>query len=248
MVYKTISNKYKVAISGDGGDELLGGYEKIHQSINKGFISSKLIFIIKKLIPSFFGTANNIEKLSNSSIEKYKSLSIDSRLLNVLSLKSQNTFENFLIKQDIPILKKLLIADYKFYLSELMMHKVDRTSMANSVEIRSPFLDHKLVEYVISSNLNFFEKSNPKKILKTYLKENFDDDFLERKKMGFVFDLESWIFGNKDMILSEIESINYLQIKNVKKLFRYKSRINSIRILKLFTMSVLINEYKLITD
>ena len=66
--------------------------------------------------------------------------------------------------------------------------------------------------------------------------------------MGFVFDLESWIFGNKDMILSEIESINYLQIKNVKKLFRYKSRINSIRILKLFTMSVLINEYKLITD
>ena len=128
------------------------------------------------------------------------------------------------------------------------MFKVDRTSMANSVEIRSPFLDHKLVEYVISSNLNFFEKSNPKKILKTYLKENFDDDFLERKKMGFVFDLESWIFGNKDMILSEIESINYLQIKNVKKLFRYKSRINSIRILKLFTMSVLINEYKLITD
>lgn len=248
LVYKTISNKYKVAISGDGGDELLGGYEKIHQSINKGFISSKLIFIIKKLIPSFFGTANNIEKLSNSSIEKYKSLSIDSRLLNVLSLKSQNTFENFLIKQDIPILKKLLIADYKFYLSELMMHKVDRTSMANSVEIRSPFLDHKLVEYVISSNLNFFEKSNPKKILKTYLKENFDDDFLERKKMGFVFDLESWIFGNKDMILSEIESINYLQIKKVKKLFRYKSRINSIRILKLFTMSVLINEYKLITD
>ena len=66
--------------------------------------------------------------------------------------------------------------------------------------------------------------------------------------MGFVFDLESWIFGNKDMILSEIESINYLQIKKVKKLFRYKSRINSIRILKLFTMSVLINEYKLITD
>mgnify|MGYP001220387056 FL=1 len=248
LVYRTISNNYKVAISGDGGDELIGGYEKIHQSINKGFISSKLIFILKKLIPSFFGTANNLEKFSNSPIGQYKSLTIDNRLLNVLSLNSQNTFENFLIKEDIPILKKLLIADYKFYLSELMMHKVDRTSMANSVEIRSPFLDHKLVEYVISSNLSFFEKSNPKKILKNYLKEDFDDEFLERKKMGFVFDLESWIFGNKDMILSEIDTINYLQIQKVKKLFKYKSRINSIRILKLFTLSVLINEYKSITD
>ena len=53
------------------------------------------------------------------------------------------------IKKDNNIYKNLLISDYKYYLPE-MMYKVDRTSMANSVEVRSPFVDHKIVEYIIS--------------------------------------------------------------------------------------------------
>ena len=82
----------------------------------------------------------------------------------------------------------------------MMLFKVDRTSMANSLEVRSPFLDHRLIEYVLGSNLSFIDNNNPKIIMKNYLKENFDEEFLNRKKQGFVFDVENWVFENIDYI------------------------------------------------
>ena len=70
-----------------------------------------------------------------------------------------------------------------------MLLKVDRTS-TNSLEVRSPFLDHKLIEYVLSTNF-FFDTRKSKSILKQYPDEDFNDEFLNRDKMGFVFDLEN---------------------------------------------------------
>ena len=54
--------------------------------------------------------------------------------------------------------------------------------MANSLEVRSPFVDHKLVEYMLSTSQNYFNVNNPKAILKEYLSLDFDDSFLNRKK------------------------------------------------------------------
>ena len=145
-------------------------------------------------------------------------------------------------------LKNFILSDYKFYLSELMLHKVDRTSMDNSLEIRSPFLDHKLIEYVISTNMDFFEIKNPKSLLKEFLSGDFDESFLNRQKMGFVFDLESWVYSNGDLIKDILKTSEILKRKTIKKLFRKKSRINSIRILKLLTLTIFINDYKNISS
>ena len=136
-------------------------------------------------------------------------------------------------------LKELMIADYKFFLSEMMLFKVDRTSMANSLEVRSPFLDHRLIEYVLGSNLSFIDNNNPKIIMKNYLKENFDEEFLNRKKQGFVFDVENWVFENIDYIKSEMKNsiiINEFNKDIFNKLSLIKSRVNGIRIWKLFVL------------
>ena len=94
----------------------------------------------------------------------------------------------------------LQIIEYKFYLSEMMMLKVDRTSMFNSLEVRSPFVDHRLIEYIISRSSDYIDLSNPKKILKDVISNDFDDQFLNRKKMGFVFDIKEWFYSNIDYL------------------------------------------------
>ena len=65
--------------------------------------------------------------------------------------------------------KSTMITEYKFFLSEMMMLKVDTTSMANSLEVRSPFVDHKLIEYILMSKIDENSSIYNKSILKKYL-------------------------------------------------------------------------------
>ena len=92
--------------------------------------------------------------------------------------------------------------------------------------------------------MDFFELKNPKSLLKEFLSGDFDENFLNRQKMGFVFDLESWVYSNGDLINGILKTSEILKRKTMKKLFRRKSRINSIRILKLLTLTIFINDYK----
>ena len=98
--------------------------------------------------------------------------------------------------------------DYNFYLPEVMMTKIDRASMANSLEIRSPFVDHKLIEYILSvKSKGYTATRNKKKPLKKYLSDDFDDDFLSRKKMGFAVPLDTWIKSSlKDEVFSTLDN------------------------------------------
>jgi hypothetical protein len=96
--------------------------------------------------------------------------------------------------------------------------------------------------------MDFFEIKNPKSLLKEFLSDDFDESFLNRQKMGFVFDLESWVYSNGDLIKDILKTSEILKRKTIKKLFRKKSRINSIRILKLLTLTIFINDYKNISS
>ena len=66
--------------------------------------------------------------------------------------------------------------------------------------------------------------------------------------MGFVFDLENWIYSSKEELLSIIEKLDFIDLINVRKLFLFKSRINSLRIFKLLVISEFIEDYKLIAN
>lgn len=248
LIYKLISENYKVAISGDGGDELLGGYEKIHLSLKQTGKMNKFIENLYNIYPPFLGTGSNILKYSKSIENKFIAYTIDKKFLEFLSLEENQNFSESYMNSNISDLKKLMLSDYNFYLSEMMMFKVDRTSMANSLEIRSPFVDHKLIEYVFSTNMSFHNIDNPKQLLKNKLSHDFSKEFLNRKKMGFVFDLENWIYENKEEILSIINKLDFIDLFNVKKLFLFKSRINSLRIFKLLVISEFIEDYTLIAN
>ena len=235
-----ISRHYKVAISGDGGDELLCGYDRIIKSQNIKN-RTKLADFLFYLYPSFLGTGNKILRHSKDISKSYWSFHEDKKLMNLLNLVPNNSFRDEYIDYDKnPTLKDLMKTDYKFFLSEMMLFKVDRTSMANSLEVRSPFLDYRLIEYVLNSNLNFIDFEYPKKIMKDYLAHYFDNSFLNRKKQGFVFNVEDWVYDNISYLDSELgDSIITSEFnKNIlKSLSLNKTRINGIRIWKLFVLS-----------
>ena len=123
----------------------------------------------------------------------------------------------------------------------MMMFKIDRTSMANSLEIRSPFVDHKLVEYVLSHSTEYVNLEKPKAILQEYLVGDFGKN-LFRKKQGFVFDTKEWVYGYNEIKNQFQDSQNLFHgPKTIYNLSINKSRINSLRIWKLFVLDTYLN-------
>ena len=240
ILSKQISQFYKVAISGDGGDELLGGYERTMRSLQKSSSISNLISKTYNIYPAILGTGNKLLSKSSSLETKYRSFLEDKKLIKLLNVSSDdNTYADGLDYKDVYYYKNLLIADYKLFLPEMMMFKIDRTSMANSLEVRSPFVDHKLIEFVMSSDTTYLNPNKPKEILKKYLSTDFTDNFIDRDKQGFVFDVESWVFNNLDYISDTISNGHIVSALNdniINLLSINKSRINGQRIWKLFVL------------
>lgn len=249
LLSKEISKRYKVAISGDGGDELLFGYEhsnKIPDESN----SLGMSFIYKMLYrgyPARFGSGNKFLSKVNNLETAYKSYFEDKKLLSLLNLSSNFSFNNYFSSNTNNPLKKIMVADYRYYLSEMMLLKIDRASMANSLEIRSPFVDHNLIEYMLSSDTNHIDKSNPKAILKNYISTDFNSEFLNRKKMGFSFDMENWVYSNMNTVKEVIQNGKFVYSINSKitdQLSQRPTRINSHRLWKLLLLELFIESYE----
>lgn len=241
ILSKEISKHYKVAISGDGGDELLGGYKRTLDSLkNSSNFLSNLFSYIYYAYPPYLGSGNKFLSKSSNLETRYRSYLEDEKLLDLLGLKSQkHHFANDLNNNPKYSYKELIKAEYKLYLPEMMMFKVDRTSMANSLEVRSPFVDHRLVEYILSTSNNQLERLSGKKLLKSYLSNDFNNEFINRKKQGFVFDVESWVFNNIVFINEYLDRgslVKDMKPNILNLLTRNKTRINGIRIFKLFIL------------
>lgn len=239
LISKAISEHYKVAISGDGGDELLGGYKRTNILLNNRNEISNLISKMYKYYPSYLGTGNYFLSKSKNLNLAYTSFFRDSNLLHILKLQESNSKENIKLDYNLDLLKSLIIQDYRYYLPEMMLLKIDRTSMANSLEIRSPFVDHKLIEYVLSTKLDKEGLNFNKNVLKKYLLKDFSNEFVSREKKGFVFDLEKWVFSNLEFLEDIINSGSYVRNFNneiLSKLTVYKSRMNANRIWRIFVL------------
>ncbi len=240
LLSKQIAKKYKVAISGDGGDELLGGYRRFQKALADKTRLQNIYSKLYKIYPPRLGTGANILSFSKDFGTSFSSFLFDEKFMSLINKNSiRGNYASIITNQSENKYKGLLVSDYKLYLSEMMMLKVDRTSMANSLEVRSPFVDHKLIEYVLSTNNNYYDQTRSKSLLKDYLVEDFGKDFVERKKMGFVFDLENWVYSNTKTI--EDYFYNGKIIKNLnenilKTLSLRKSRINANRIWKIFIL------------
>ncbi|MCF2947745.1 asparagine synthase (glutamine-hydrolyzing) [Paraglaciecola aquimarina] len=227
FVSELARSEVTVAIAGDGGDEVFAGYEKYTTDDIENRLRNKFPTVLrKKVFPSL---ANLFAKSELPIFRKAKSLfyslSLDpamgfyvtnsqiedrlwSKLANQETLDklgsyhpSGITVDTYNMADGKDHLSKILYTDMKTYLPGGILVKVDRMSMANSLEVRAPLLDKEVVEFsaTLPSSLKF-NNGEKKYILKETFKPVLPHDILYRKKMGFSVPLATWLRGEiKDL-------------------------------------------------
>ncbi|MEZ4802636.1 MAG: asparagine synthase (glutamine-hydrolyzing) [Gelidibacter sp.] len=229
-----VSNKtkehVKVALTGDGGDEVFGGYNKYYI----GKLNNKYTSIVPKFLHDPIANASDslLKRKDDNRGYKYKinkllkaidytheyywdiiSLGFQigdiNRLLNP-EFQKPNPFDYFKNKTAIPNPKSLndfRTIDRHISLEGDMLVKVDRTSMLNSLECRAPFLNRELFEFTMSLPEDFLlNKWSKKHILKESFKYAFPQGFLEKSKHGFGVPVGDWLRdGLKKELLSYID-------------------------------------------
>jgi asparagine synthase (glutamine-hydrolysing) len=229
LVSRLARTKVTMALSGDGGDELFAGYDhyarmselwRMEQFPFSGNLlrgSSKFLSIFAPSWSRRMARACGRLGLSDdeSMLEGVSIFSRDLRrgLWNsaIPSLDSRKPFETFYQAfqsgKHFDRLNRLLYTDLKTYLVDDILTKVDRMSMANSLEARVPLLDHKLVEYVFSLPSEMKLKGSVRKyIFRKVAEKIVPAEILKGKKMGFGLPLKEWFRGPlsamaRDMVL-----------------------------------------------
>lgn len=209
LISEQISKSYKVAIGGDGGDELFGGYNK-YQYLK--FFENLQMFIPNSVFSffnnfygerskKFFKGRNVFSILKNNLLDDryhYQYFSDDFNFLNNKKLKNQlNEEHKNLLSKDFRgnLVDSLIYDDLKSYLPNNILYKLDTCSMANSLELRSPFLNNDLVDYVLKYiNCNLKVSALDKKIiLKKLAKKILPKKFNINRKLGFSVPLNIWL-------------------------------------------------------
>lgn len=231
LVMKALRGQCKVALGGDGGDELFGGYEKyIHylkfEKINK-FIPGRINAFILNRINEFtrlgFPGRNRSKYLLAKKGNEHKIYNYFDPY-SIKELLGKNINDKRLIQPyctaDLDTLRRLTELDLNNYLPEDILVKVDRASMLNSIELRAPFLDFELVEFALSEVPSSFkiDKNFEKKVLLKILgKELLPDSFSFNRKQGFSFPLNN--------LLNNKKWINYFEshlLDDTNKLFDHR--------------------------
>ena len=215
IVSKLAREHVKVVLSGDGGDELFAGYTRYVIDRRRGgferlprFVREGLMQPAARLLPHGARGRNFIHDVAYDGLERYlESISVFTRLskselyteeFRRLAGDESQAPAAFRATADAApssdALDRLLYLDSKTYLPGDILTKVDRMSMAASLEARTPLLDHKLIEFVgrIPSSLKM-KGLVTKHIFKTAVRDLVPSEILDRPKQGFGVPIEQWI-------------------------------------------------------
>jgi len=251
-ISKVAKENVTVILSGDGGDELFGGYNWYSWVL--------LVERLKRKLGFASGMLSNLGDILPDRIKHKHLLSVlrldqpDSFLERVLFFNDRqkdrlyendlrpvwserhprDRFLSFFNGTHGDLIDKMCITDFHYYLPEDILTKVDRASMAVSLETRVPWLDHRLVEFAYSIPSDLKIRNGRKKYLPKKLAEKvLPKDFPVERKQGFCIPISQWMRNRMgDMLEEELrnkslsEYLNTQYVREMLNSYRKQKNIN----------------------
>ncbi len=239
VLSKYTKEHVKVALSGDGADELFMGYNKHKAELLSRSLSSKVFTPMLNPVLSMLPDSRN-KSFSNKirQLKRYsKSANLNpmQRYINWACISSEKEVNDLLLANTDHNFNELFaeafsqkefnpvnFADLKIVLADDMLVKADRMSMQHGLEIRNPFVDYRVVEFAMNLAENKKITNQGQKLI---LKESFKDllpaEIFAREKKGFELPLWKWL---KTDLKNDIEK-KWLSEKRIKEegIFNYKT-------------------------
>lgn len=219
----TKSKSIKVVQVGEGADELFYGYEHWLRLLN-----------LSRYIRPILSSSKTLNNFTNHRLNLFSNIifnrtpfaggALGFNLAEINSLITQNVFSDFknvhkvdnkwqeYNKQDHPSLSKWMTKiDLEIRLPELLLMRMDKLVMQSSIEARVPFLDHKLIEFVLSIPDKYIvSSSSTKPLLKNIAKRHIPESIYNRKKQGFRAPIGEWIKKDEALFYDSIYEFNQL--------------------------------------
>ena len=242
LVSKMAKKHVSVCLSGDGGDELFMGYGSYRWSRR---LNNPIIKSIRKPISLGLRLTSKNEFKRAALVFKSPKSNLKSHIFS----QEQYLFSEFEINKILnkninktinkinstPILNRKLKADEKQalfdlnnYLIDDLLVKVDRSSMHESLEVRVPILDHRIIEFSLNLNSKFkYNKGVDKFILKEVLYDYIPKRIVEKPKWGFSIPLSKWLRNDLKFMIDNylnFETLSKIDFINTKEVLSFKDR------------------------
>ena len=190
-----------VALSGDGGDEIFGGYGWYAKWFRYG--SSRTAALAAALLPPFSASGRSLSRRGAPPLARYASLvgafsPAQKRALLVPEIANAVEDERWAWRAhwrpELPPLQRMQWLDLHTFLPDDILTKVDRASMAVSLEVRPPLLDHRLVEFALTLHPDLLQQGGlGKQLLREWLRPRVPSEVLTRPKRGFSMPVRRWL-------------------------------------------------------
>lgn len=232
------SKHVKVVLSGEGADELFTGYNVYREPIEYPQYKKYVPYFIRRIVSKFFGLfpehrginffVRKGQKVEEKFIGNAKIFSTKERR-RLLTVKTNAPSEFDLVKplyekQDgMDEVSKMQYVDINMWLVGDILQKADKMSMANSLEVRVPFLDKEVMEVARKIPIKYkLREGTTKYALRKAASEVLPDKWSKKKKLGFPVPIRVWMKEDKyyNLILEEFTSDNACEFFNTKKLVK----------------------------
>ncbi len=203
-----------MALSGLGGDELFAGYDVFKRSLelkNKKWLNKVPTFLRATGGSVLTKTKPGIASEKIAALMKQSQIDFDTFYPLSRQVLMDKQLQRILVNKELPVnrvmellkeqsktvvaseISKVSIAEISTYMQNVLLRDTDQMSMAHALEVRVPFIDYTLVEYVLGVPDKYKYPSTPKKLLVDAVGDLLPSEIVNRPKMGFTFPWKNWM-------------------------------------------------------